>query len=93
MEVPPSVPHPQKFMLAGFLNFGDVNTQKWTFIGAAAMVVLSFVLLGVTKWRKETAHELLVITVFFDLLAFPLLKKLTSVFSCAPLPCWCLPTG
>ena len=80
MVVPPKVPHPQAVMLAGFFDFGTGTVQRWTFFSSAAMVVLSFVLLGLT--RKNLARQLLVIQIFFDLLSFPLLKKLSSVFSC-----------
>ena len=50
------------------------------------MVALSFVLVYLT--RSNTARNLLVIQVFFELLSFPVLKRLTSVFSCTSTEVW-----
>eukprot|EP01043_Picozoa_sp_COSAG02_P074152 COSAG02_NODE_14718_length_1243_cov_1.520979_1_plen_394_part_01 len=86
MEVPPSIPHPQTIMLAGFLDFGDLDTRFWTFVGASATVVLGFVLLA-TK-RKVAGTKFLVVQVFFELLSFPLIKTLTGVFSCTGAGIW-----
>ena len=53
MEVPPNVPHPQVVMLAGFFDFGGADMHFWTFVGSVAIVVLSFVLLGLAKTLKD----------------------------------------
>ena len=86
MVVPAELPHPQMVMLAGFLEFGDTNTHFWVFLGAELCVVLSFLLLLLA--RNNMGHKLLVIQVFFDLLSFPLMKRLTSVFSCTSASIW-----
>ena len=86
MEVPPSVPHPQAVMLAGFLDFGDLNTRLWTFVGASATVLLGFVLFA---WKRNVAGtKFLIVQVFFELLSFPLIKTLTGVFSCTSAEIW-----
>lgn len=95
MEVPPSVPHPQAVMLAGFLDFGDVNTRFW-FVGASGMVVLGFVLFAFVLFAHEQQSQrwgavgtrLLIVQVFFDLLSLPLIKTLTGVFSCTSAGIW-----
>lgn len=86
VEVPPNVPSPQAVMLAGWLNFGNADTFLWIFISTAAIVALSFISLFLT--RKDIARRLLVIQIFFDLLSFPVLKKMTSVFSCTTSSVW-----
>ena len=86
MAVPPSVPNPQVMMLAGFFDFGGVDTQFWTFVGSAAATMLGFVLLGV--YRKKPSQKFLVVQVFFELLSFPLIKQLTGVFSCTSGTIW-----
>jgi hypothetical protein len=89
MRVPVSVPHPQVLMLAGFLDgFGNVGIRVWAFVGAVAMVLLSFALLGVARYKKDPARQLLVLQVFFDLLSFPVAKNLSSVFSCTSASVW-----
>ena len=86
MEVPPSVPHPQAVMLAGFLDFGDFNTRLWTFVGASATVLLGFVLFA---WKRNVAGtKFLIVQVFFEMLSFPLIKTLTGVFSCTSAEIW-----
>jgi hypothetical protein len=88
MAVPPKVPHPQMMMLAGFFYFDDVDTHFWIFLGASVMVVLSFVLLGLTVWFNKPQRQDLVVQIFFDLLSFPLIKQLCSVFSCTSASVW-----
>eukprot|EP01043_Picozoa_sp_COSAG02_P011098 COSAG02_NODE_403_length_23058_cov_12.124134_15_plen_849_part_00 len=80
MEVPPSVPHPQVVMLAGFFDFGGVNTHFWTFVGATVTVPLGFILLLV--YRKNPGAKFTVIQLIFELLSFPMIKTLSGVFSC-----------
>ena len=86
MEVPLDLPHPQTVMLAGLFEFGDVDTNFWTFVGSALMIPLSGVMWYIT--RNITARNLLVVMVFFELLSFPVLKRLTSVFSCTSTEVW-----
>ena len=46
---------------SGFFEFGEgVNVKFWTFVAAAAIITLSFVLLWLCKTVKELAWELLV---------------------------------
>eukprot|EP01043_Picozoa_sp_COSAG02_P092523 COSAG02_NODE_29133_length_575_cov_1.222689_1_plen_132_part_01 len=80
MHVPPSVPRPEAFFLAAFFDFGDVETHRWIFWASVAAVPISFAAYFLT--RNNTEKNLLVIQVFFDTLAFPLMTKMTSVFSC-----------
>ena len=86
MTLPPSVPSPQNVMLAGFFDFGDVDKNFWAFLGASALVVVGFVLLGLT--RNKPTYRFLVIQAFFELLSFPLIKKLTAVLSCTSAKVW-----
>eukprot|EP01043_Picozoa_sp_COSAG02_P048149 COSAG02_NODE_4698_length_5082_cov_4.415412_2_plen_1410_part_00 len=86
MEVPPSMPNPQGIMLAGFFEFGhDVNVHFWMFIGAAMLVVLAFVLLGSSE---DPSARFAVVQLFFELMCFPLIKKLTGVLSCTSAKVW-----
>ena len=86
MTLPPSVPSPQNVMLAGFFDFGDVDKNFWAVLGASALVVVGFVLLGLT--RNKPTYRFLVIQAFFELLSFPLIKKLTAVLSCTSAKVW-----
>ena len=88
MAVPPRVPRPQKIMMAGFFEFGDVDTNFWAFVGSTCLVLLAFVLMYVTRKPEDISHNLLVTQVFFDMLSFPLIKKLTGVFSCTSALIW-----
>eukprot|EP01046_Picozoa_sp_COSAG06_P036627 COSAG06_NODE_4057_length_4617_cov_7.820496_1_plen_523_part_10 len=58
----------------------------WTFVGAAAVVAVGFILLLV--YRKNPGAKFTVIQVFFELLSFPLIKTLTGVFSCTAADVW-----
>ena len=89
MQTPPSVPHPQAIMLAGFLDFGDLDTRFWIFVGAAATVMLGFILLALQ--RDNPSRRFLITQVFFELLSFPLIKTLTGVFSCTSAGIWAEP--
>ena len=102
MEVPNNVPHPQTVMLAGLVEFEEEPTwapdlNYWTFVGAAVVVPLSFASLFWTSgfqtcWclrrPPNPPKQALVTQICFDLLAFPLIKKLTSVFSCTSVDVW-----
>ena len=87
MEVPPSMPHPQALMLAGFFQFGrDLEVHFWVFCGATVSVVLGFILL---VWkRSDPSAKFAIVQVFFELMSFPLIKKLTGVFSCTSAQVW-----
>ena len=75
-------------MMVGFFEFGDVDTNFWTFVGSGCIILLGFVLKYIYKNPKDISHDLLVTQVFFDILGFPLIKKLTSVFSCTSTLIW-----
>ena len=76
-------------MLAGFLDFGGLDTRFWIFVGAAATVMLGFILLVLQ--RDNPSRRFLITQVFFELLSFPLIKTLTGVFSCTSADIWAEP--
>eukprot|EP01045_Picozoa_sp_COSAG04_P021496 COSAG04_NODE_2320_length_4340_cov_3.244046_1_plen_369_part_00 len=92
MQVPPDFPHPQTIMMAGFFEFEDIDKQFWSFCACVLTAFLAFVLYILSSrrirfgtWeigRENTARNLLVVEILFGVLSFPLIKKLTSVFSC-----------
>eukprot|EP01043_Picozoa_sp_COSAG02_P002171 COSAG02_NODE_49_length_45106_cov_298.436177_28_plen_339_part_00 len=88
MQVPPHVPNPTKVMMAGLLEFGNVDINFWAFVGSTALVVLAFAMLYLTRSPEDIGRNLLITQVFFDLMGFPLVKKLTSVFSCTSALIW-----
>ena len=51
MEEPPDAPNPQKLMLLGFFNIGDVDTHFWIFIGAVIAIATTPILLYLTRDR------------------------------------------
>ena len=76
--MPEHVPDPQTVMMAGFLDFGSLHQiQFWA---SCAVIVLGIVLY--VRNRENVAKKLLVAQVFFDVAAFPILKKMTGVHSC-----------
>ena len=88
MHVPPHVPSPTKVMMVGFFEFGDIDTNFWAFVGSIFLVLLAFAMLYLTRKPEDTSRNLVITQVFFDLLGFPLIKKLTSVFSCTSTLIW-----
>ena len=86
MEVPEHVPEPQAVMMAGFLDFGSLQLHQIMFWAACAMVVLGIVLY--VRTREDVAKNLLVVQVFFDVAAFPIIKKMTGVLSCTGADKW-----
>eukprot|EP01043_Picozoa_sp_COSAG02_P028713 COSAG02_NODE_1753_length_11053_cov_5.509129_7_plen_903_part_00 len=74
VEVPPGVPQPAVVFMAGFIEFGMDATLQ--FFGAVCVVLLGF---GLLRLGKEDS---IAVQVFFEILSFPLLTKLASVFSC-----------
>ena len=75
--VPPEFPPIQRIFQLGVFEFG---TLAATYIMACVAVVLAMILLYATRHNVE--RNLIVIQVFFDILSFVILKKLTSVFAC-----------
>lgn len=75
-------------MLAGIFEFEDVDAQLLSVIFCSTTVILSLVLLGITFTCNQPANMLLVSQIFFELLSFPMIKKLMSVFSCTSTSTW-----
>ena len=75
-------------MMAGFLEFGAADKNFWAFVGAVVLVLVGVVLHYLTRDPDDVGNNLLVTQVFFDLLGFPIIKKLTSVFSCTSTLTW-----
>lgn len=95
MDVPPGVPRPENAMLAGLFEFGflseDAPVKFWTYIAACCMVLLSAVLLGLTRGNAGSGaatRRMKVVLVCFELMSFPLIKQLMSVFSCTSTSVW-----
>eukprot|EP01043_Picozoa_sp_COSAG02_P048930 COSAG02_NODE_4862_length_4889_cov_9.381628_3_plen_898_part_00 len=74
VEVPPGLPQPAVVFMAGFMEFGTDGTVQ--FLGAVCVVLLGF---GLLRLGQENS---IVVQVFFEILSFPLMTKLASVFSC-----------
>eukprot|EP01043_Picozoa_sp_COSAG02_P028375 COSAG02_NODE_1717_length_11210_cov_6.149401_2_plen_1527_part_00 len=95
---PLGLPSVSSIMLAGFFeqpvseSIGDseasatLGLMYWTFVAALVVVPVAFVLLFLT-WADK-AQNLVVILVCFDLLSFPLMKRLTSVLTCTSDSIW-----
>ena len=75
-----SLPAPQQLMQASMLEFENVAIRHVVFFGACATVVFSGIGLVLTSHRPGRHSQ--VVLIFFELLAFPLIKQLSSVFSC-----------
>eukprot|EP01043_Picozoa_sp_COSAG02_P046140 COSAG02_NODE_4290_length_5544_cov_4.972452_3_plen_193_part_00 len=95
MDVPPGVPRPENAMLAGLFEFSflseDAPVKFWTYIAACCMVLLSAVLLGLTRGNAGSGaptRRMKVVLVCFELMSFPLIKQLMSVFSCTSISIW-----
>ena len=84
MDVPPGVPRPENAMLAGLFEFSflseDAPVKFWTYIAACCMVLLSAVLLGLTRGSAGSAptRRMKVVLVCFELMSFPLIKYVQS---------------
>ena len=62
----------------------------WSFVSACCVVALSAVMLALTRGDEGSrpARRMKVVLLFFELLSFPLIKQLTSVFSCTSTEIW-----
>lgn len=60
----------------------------WSFVGACCAVVLSGAMLALTRGDDGNNQRINVVLVFFELYIFPLIKQLTSVFSCTSTDFW-----
>ena len=80
MGVPQLAPRPESVMMAGFFEFEDAAVQRVAFQSACILTILG--VLMVVKTRHDIAHNMVAITVVFDIMAFPVIKKLTGVLAC-----------
>ena len=95
VEEPEEAPEPQSFMLAGFFQFGDVDTDLWIFLGTIALIAGSPFLMYLTRDRgrgpdasKRRSRRNLITSTLFGALAFDFVSKMTSVFSCTNAKVW-----
>jgi hypothetical protein len=87
MEVPESIPHPQTVMMIGFFEFGDISVHKFTFWASCCMTIVGAVM--VYRTRNDIAKNLLMIQIFFEIGAFPIIKKMTAALTCTSMDKWC----
>ena len=103
VTAPLGLPSFSSIMLASFFeqaatdSIGDSEAaaaspghRHWTFQAALAAVPLGFVLVFLS--RGDKGHYLVAILICFDLLTFPLLKRITSVLACTPDSVWVFET-
>ena len=91
MKVPGNVPDPQQVMMLGFFQFGDISVHNISvhqlmFWISCAMILLGF--FAFHKTRNDVGKNLLVIQLFFELAAFPIIKKMTGALTCTSMFKW-----
>ena len=86
MEVPENIPHPQTVMMIGFFEFGDISVHKITFWISCAMILLGVIM--VYRTRNDVAKNLLMIQIFFEIGAFPIIKTMTAALTCTSMDKW-----
>ena len=80
VEVPPYVPRLDVLVLGGLLNFENHVWHRASVWGACAVVAaMPLVFFCV---RHDVGRWLLAVQVCFDVLSFPIINKMTSVFAC-----------
>ena len=103
VTAPLGLPSFSSIMLASFLeqaatdSVGDSEAaaaspghRHWTFLAALVAVLLGFVLVFLS--RGDKGNYLVAILVWFDLLTFPLLKRITSILACTSDSVWVFKT-
>ena len=80
VEVPPYVPRLDVLVLGGLLNFENQMWHRATVWGACALVAAMPLLFYIV--RHDVGNQLLAVQLCFDVLSFPIINKMTSVFAC-----------
>ena len=80
MGVPQVAPRPENVMMAGFFEFEDAAVQRVAFQSACIMTILGVLMVVAT--RHDLALNMIAIQVVFDMMAFPVIQKLTGVLAC-----------